>query len=227
MKDAKLINWEELPSELIYSILLRLSVSDRLENAWNVCRTWRRFCQDPLMWRKIEKLNIGQATDVGEAMCRRAVDLSQGGLLEINIAYIGSDSLLAYIVDRSNNLKHLVLTECFRVTGCGLFKAVTKLTLLEHLELSRFPYMELDLEGIGLSCPLLKTLKLKDVGYYFKVNECDDDAFAIAKTMPGLIHLQLVGNSLTNAGLNAIVENCPHLKYLDLQNCIYINLAHQ
>lgn len=38
--------------------------------------------------------------DAAEAMCRSAVDLSQGGLVEINIEYFGSDSLLAYIADR-------------------------------------------------------------------------------------------------------------------------------
>lgn len=106
MKDAKLINWAELPSELIYSILLRLSVPDRLANARNVCRSWRRVCQDPLMWREIEMRDMGKYEEAmdyyraAEAMCRRAVDLSQGGLLEINIEYFGTDSLLAYIADR-------------------------------------------------------------------------------------------------------------------------------
>lgn len=163
--------------------------------------------------------------DAAEAMCRRAVDLSQGGLLEIKIEYFGSDSLLAYIANRSSNLKRLVLTECDHVTGMGILEAVMKLTRLEHLELSDFYFMELDLQSIGLSCPLLKTLKLNNVGYYYKEDECDDDALAIAGTMPGLHHLQLVGNMLTNAGLNAIVENCHHLKYLDLRNCGHVNLA--
>nr|VDD12322.1 unnamed protein product [Brassica oleracea] len=233
MKDAKLINWAELPPELIYSILLRLSVPDRLGNARNVCRSWRRVCQDPLMWRKIEMRDMGEYKEAmdyyhaAEAMCRRAVDLSQGGLFEINIEYFGTDSLLAYIADRSSNLKHLVLTECNHITDVGLLEAVMKLKLLEHLELSHFYFMELDLESIGLSCPLLKTLKLNNVGYYYLEDESDDDALAIAKTMTGLHHLQLIGNRLTNTGLNAIVENCPHLKSVDLRDCGYINLAPQ
>ncbi|XP_048633521.1 putative F-box/LRR-repeat protein 23 [Brassica napus] len=233
MKNAKLINWAELPSELIYSILHRLSVPDRLGNARHVCRSWRRVCQDPLMWRKIEMRDMGEYNEAkdyyhaAEAMCRRAVDLSQGGLLEINIEYVGTDSLLAYIADRSSNLKQLVLTECNGITDVGLLGAVMKLKLLEHLELSYFYFMELDLESIGLSCPLLKTLKLNNVGCYYLEDESDDDALAIAKTMPGLHHLQLVGNRVTNTGLNAIVENCPHLKSLDLRDCGYINLAPQ
>lgn len=128
---------------------------------------------------------------------------------------------------RSSNLKHLGIIECDGITGTGLLEAVMKLTLLEHLELSKFFYMEFDLEAIGLSCPLLKTLKLNIVGYYYNFDECDDDALAIAKTMHGLVHLQLTGNRLTNTGLNAIVENCPHLKNLDLRDCSYINIAHQ
>jgi len=35
-----------------------------------------------------------------EAICRNAVDRSEGGLLEINIGDFGSDSLLTYIAER-------------------------------------------------------------------------------------------------------------------------------
>lgn len=35
-----------------------------------------------------------------EIMCRHAVDRSQGGLLEIDLWYFGTDELLNYIADR-------------------------------------------------------------------------------------------------------------------------------
>ncbi|XP_023633387.1 putative F-box protein At4g05475 [Capsella rubella] len=80
--------------------------------------------------------------------CHHAVDLSHGGLLEINIAEIGSDSLLAYIANRSSTMPTSILYSA----GC-------------------------------------------------------------------LRHLQLCGNLLTNTGLNAIRDGCPHLEHLDLRKC--------
>ncbi|XP_010440337.1 PREDICTED: putative F-box/LRR-repeat protein 9 [Camelina sativa] len=70
-------------------------------------------------------------------MCLNAVDLSRGGLLEINIKNFGSDSLLTYVADRSSNLRRLGVVDCGeQVTGYGILEAVVKLPLLEELEIS-------------------------------------------------------------------------------------------
>ncbi|XVF68325.1 hypothetical protein PTKIN_Ptkin10aG0195800 [Pterospermum kingtungense] len=42
--------------------------------------------------------------------------------------------------------------------------------------------------------------------------------------MHGLRHLQLVGNKLSNQGLQAILDGCPYLESLDLRNCYNVNL---
>ena len=42
--------------------------------------------------------------------------------------------------------------------------------------------------------------------------------------MHGLHHLQLFGNQLTNVGLRAILDSCPHLESLDLRYCFNLNL---
>lgn len=54
-------------------------------------------------------------------------------------------------------------------------------------------------------------------------DSCDDDAFAIAKTMQGLRHLKINGNSLTNEGLVAILDRYPLLESLDLRGCLNLN----
>ncbi|KAF2577355.1 hypothetical protein F2Q68_00002278 [Brassica cretica] len=41
--------------------------------------------------------------------------------------------------------------------------------------------------------------------------------------MPGLRHLQLYGNGLTNKGLNAILDACPHLVHLDIRKCLRVD----
>ncbi|XVF68327.1 hypothetical protein PTKIN_Ptkin10aG0196000 [Pterospermum kingtungense] len=42
--------------------------------------------------------------------------------------------------------------------------------------------------------------------------------------MHGLRHLQLLGNELSNQGLQAILDGCPCLESLDLGQCFNVNL---
>ncbi|XP_010424625.1 PREDICTED: putative F-box/LRR-repeat protein 23 [Camelina sativa] len=174
---------------------------------------------------------------LGRMMCH-AVDLSQGGLVEINIERFGTDSLLTYIVDISSNLRRLGLVKCDQITGMGLFSAVMKLPLLEELELSYCKIKGLNLEAIGYACSHLKTLKLNCQGYRllarFEPNclniaktmlDTDYQIIDIVKRMHELRHIQLFGNRLTDIGLNAILNGCPHLEHLDLRQCFNINLV--
>lgn len=98
-----------------------------------------------------------------------------------------------------------------------------KLPLLEELEITyKSSIRGQVLKLVGQSCPNLRTLKLNCIGN-FKC--CDKVALAIGETMPGLRHLQLYRNGLSDTGLNAILEGCPHLENLDLHKCLNINLV--
>ncbi|KAG2278870.1 hypothetical protein Bca52824_061425 [Brassica carinata] len=66
MKPEQPRNWAELPPELISSILLRLNSIEILETAQKVCRSWRRVCKDPSMWRKIDMDNDGDLGSMGD-----------------------------------------------------------------------------------------------------------------------------------------------------------------
>eukprot|EP00268_Persea_americana_P047567 TRINITY_DN4969_c0_g1_i1.p1 TRINITY_DN4969_c0_g1~~TRINITY_DN4969_c0_g1_i1.p1 ORF type:complete len:114 (-),score=21.21 TRINITY_DN4969_c0_g1_i1:728-1069(-) len=43
--------------------------------------------------------------------------------------------------------------------------------------------------------------------------------------MPELRQLQLFGNNLSDHGLWAILDGCPHLESLDLRRCFNVNMA--
>ncbi|EOA18453.1 hypothetical protein CARUB_v10006997mg [Capsella rubella] len=221
------INWAELPPELISSILLRLDVVEILENAQIVCKPWRSVTKDPYMWRKVDMQNVGSLgfCDLKlEKMCRNAVDRSKGGLVEIRIGNFGNDELLNYIADRSSNLRSFGLAMCNGMSNEGLVNAVGKLRLLEELEVSNM-WSDLDFKAIGHSCPRLKSLKLNCSGYwcpYYRSKSDDDDALAISESMPELSHLQLLGNGLSDIGLYAILDNCPHLEHLDIRRCFNV-----
>lgn len=117
------------------------------------------------------------------------------------------------------------LVECESLSDRGFIGAVKKLPLLEELyisenyKLSKFSYA-----AAGLCCPLLKSLtygRIIPIGYLIEV---DDEAFSIAKTMPGLRNLKIYGDVLTSDGIIAILNGCPLLESLDMAECNSLNL---
>ncbi|XP_004300559.1 PREDICTED: F-box protein SKIP19-like [Fragaria vesca subsp. vesca] len=161
-------NWLELPEDVTASILSRLDAIAILTRAQKVCMKWRRICKDRLMWRTIDMRNDGFLRDYDfylEKMCRHGVDLSSGGLVDINVEHFGTDELLKYITNSSSGIRRLRLVCCYGITDEGLIEVASKLPLLEHLEISFNFASAQSLEVIGRACPLLKLLKLNKYGY--------------------------------------------------------------
>ncbi|XP_010467566.1 PREDICTED: putative F-box/LRR-repeat protein 23 [Camelina sativa] len=113
------------------------------------------------------------------------------------------------------------------MTSEGLVNAIAKLPFLKTLEVSHSAFTQ-DLQAIGHAFPHLKTLKLDSpqlTRYICYRNKCDDDyPLEISESIcPNYATSSLLGGSLTNTGLNAIVEGCPHLEHLDLRQCYNTN----
>lgn len=226
-------NWLELPRDLTTVIFSILGPVEILQNLQCVCTQWRNISKDPSLWRSINFRDWDWGDfdiyEIDEA-CIGAVDRSNGGLVEITIKDFGSDVLLARLADRARHLKRLRLVYCPDVTDKGLWKAVPKLTELEELEFSYCYISPGSLVDVGCRCPQLKSFKLNN-NHDYDDDDSDDDedemdkaALAIAKHMNQLNHLQLFGNNLTNRGLQAILDGCPHLESLDLRHCFNVKL---
>ncbi|XWS40444.1 hypothetical protein CRYUN_Cryun18bG0140700 [Craigia yunnanensis] len=227
-KEPCLRNWLELPSDVTASILLRLGAIEIIESAQKVCTQWHNICKDPSMWQSIDMWNLGDLHSMPydlEKMCMHAIDRSCGGLVDINIEYFGTDELLTYITQRTSNLRRLRLVICWDVSDEGLSEAASKFPLLEELEIYFGNAGKDAIEAVGCCCPLLKTFKYNQEGTRDFSYQCDEEAIAIAENMHGLRHLQLVGNKLTNKGLQAILDGCPYLESLDLRKCFHVNLG--
>ncbi|KAL6216792.1 hypothetical protein ACLB2K_010010 [Fragaria x ananassa] len=82
-------------------MFMRLGAIEVLESAQKVCMKWRRICKNNTrMWRTIDMRNDGDLKALEydlEIMCRHAVDLSRGELLDVNIEHFGTDQLLQYM----------------------------------------------------------------------------------------------------------------------------------
>ncbi|XP_050226150.1 putative F-box/LRR-repeat protein 23 [Mercurialis annua] len=221
-------NWAELPGDVIALILSKIGAIEMLVSAQFVCSSWCNVCKDPATWRSINVLPDGDYYNTRtynlEALCKNAVDRSCGGLVSLRIEYIATDSLINYVSHRAKNLKQLRIVSSYSLGDEALAEAASRFPLLEELELSYCSLSKEALKGVAVSCPLLISLKLNCQGYKCPHVEDNDEALAIANHMPNLRYLQIFGNRLTNHGVQAILNGCPHLEFLDLRQCFNVNL---
>ena len=132
--------------------------------------------------------------------------------------------ILSFSFISTSHLRRMRLECCKTISDKALIEVAEKLPLLEELDVSLCYLSCKSLEAVGRCCPRLRSLKFNMEVYPRISLGYDDEAFAIAKNMPKLQHLQLIGNRLTNAGLLAILDGCPLLESLDLRGCFNVNL---
>ncbi|XP_057763922.1 putative F-box/LRR-repeat protein 23 [Salvia miltiorrhiza] len=227
--------WIEPPEDVTVNILQRLGAEEKL-SAQLVCSSWWKVCKDPAMWRVIDLCNPDSDSRTVKkeyvAMCRRAVDRSQGQLVDFAIDSFGDGELINYVVDRAQNLKRLKLVSCNEMSGGPFIQAVEKLRQLEELHLTMIPCIYAHhIEAIGSSCPKLKSFSYNECGSKHQLPpdsededideglDVNDYARAIGKCMPNLHHLQLSGYEMQDEGLEAILDGCPRLVSLDIRQC--------
>lgn len=165
---------------------------------------------------------------------KHITDSSSSGITGLRLAYCGRDGSRGLIFKEALKLPRL-----------------EDLEIIIHFPYITLSAQSVQV--IGRSCPLLKSFRLKRMWYdifdqsSFKwrdeyataITETirwhevfdqlsykwrDENATAIAETMPGLSHLQLWGNELTNDGLRKILDSCPHLEWLDVRQCRFLDL---
>ncbi|VFQ58891.1 unnamed protein product [Cuscuta campestris] len=213
----------KLPEDVIRNILCRLGAYEILKNAQRVCSSCRNICKDPSMWRFIDMKHLGDDDKYLEAMCRLAVDQSKGQLTELHIDRFATDELLHYISERSSKLRCLLIRNCQGVGNDGLIAVAKKCPLLEDLHLVHVISAHNSIQAIGQSCPKLKSFTFTDCKNIYDTCNVNYDALAIAKSMPGLRHLRLVGDCMTKKGMEAILDGCPNLESLDIRRCLYVH----
>ncbi|XP_074316775.1 F-box protein SKIP19-like [Silene latifolia] len=221
-------NWLELPEDVWSFIFSKLYTSDIIEYVQKVCRMFRKICVQPSMFRVIDMTLPDAFMDLdfdANVMTRFAVDRSAGELVDIYVESCCDDDTLLYIAERSKNLKHLRLGHYLHISKDGLIQAVQKLPMLEEVEIIICKFPEDTFAALGEACPSLKSFSLNDVGSRRRRFRNDGKAFEIARSMPNLRRLQLIGNSMTNEGLKAILDKCCLLESLDLRTCFNIDLS--
>ncbi|KAK9069115.1 hypothetical protein SSX86_013231 [Deinandra increscens subsp. villosa] len=227
-------NWLDLPSDVTINILNRIGIVDILENAQKVCTAWYKLCKDPVLWRVLNMNDLlsSHPTLPIQTMFKEAVDRSQGQLVDITIVYDWNAQLFLYAADRSSQLKRLEIASCFNFEyGYLTTYALMKFPLLEELNFYSLDISEKGIETFGRYSPMIKTLRVNEKvprdwvsGTTTNEGRLNAIAVAIGQNFAELRHLELIGNGMTNNGLQMILDNCHHLETLDLRACDNIDL---
>jgi len=130
------------------------------------------------------------------------------------------------------SLKSLQLSLCDGVSNEGLADAIRGFPQLEELDITFCSLYGNVCESVGKACPQLKCFRLNErwnvvergFAAYEEGMDDDTEALGIANNMPELKDLQLIGNNLTNDGLMAILNHCPHLESLDIRQCFNLRM---
>ncbi|KAH1061313.1 hypothetical protein AAZX31_02G191300 [Glycine max] len=229
-------DWSELTRECLINILSRLSVEDRWRGTMLVCKSWFSVFKEPSLhfvfnldpqfdsptestrwWTPEFEAKI-------DNMLRSVVEWAQSSLTHIRIRHC-SDRSLALVAQRS----------CPRVTDDSISRIALSCPKLRELDISYcYEITHESLVLIGRNCPNLKVLKRNLMNWLDPsqhrgivpddyLNACpqdgDDEAAAIANSMPGLEQLEIRFSKLTAKGLNSICQGCPNLEFLDLSGC--------
>ncbi|KAJ4816012.1 RNI-like superfamily protein [Rhynchospora pubera] len=241
-------NWSELPRDVLMLIFLKVGLLEVLQAAGSVCRSWRKVAkEEPELWRRIDLTDhpYGFEAFVLQDPTKLAIDRSGGLLEEFSVDYFGDDDLLRYLCDRTSVLKRLCLISCYQVSEEAIAETAKRQPLLEEIQITFGSFSEKVTEIVGKECPQLKSFKFNTKWYNMphtdphdedeisdeeeisddeEKTSDDDEALGIAKTMHQLQHLQLIGNRMTNEGLKAILDGCPHLETLDIRRCYNVNM---
>ncbi|KAF7107762.1 hypothetical protein CFC21_108347 [Triticum aestivum] len=215
-------DWAELPRDALLAVFHKLDHIDILTGPDMVCSPWRRATMDePELWRRIDmRFHVAeQYPGVLFEMVRAAMRRSAGRCEAFWCEGEFSDNVLSLLGDAAPSLKSLRLIGCDDIVDSTFKVLITKFPVQEELELSncwhRFPRT---LEVIGDACPLLKRFRLSQRSFY---SPRVGDSAAMAM-MPELQSLQLTANSLTNSGLELILNGCPLLESLDIRSCYHV-----
>ncbi|CAL5010818.1 unnamed protein product [Urochloa decumbens] len=197
-------DWMELPLDALETIFTKLSGVDILMGAGLVCHSWLDAAEVPSLWQCVDmashefvehkRFRYG-GNDVLCAMAKLAVDRSNGQLQEFSGRRFVTAELLNYIGDSYRTVYEIVGKHCPHLKS---FKQIIGLSASYD-----YQYWHWRLDGNSV--------------------QGNDETLGIA-TMAGLRTLQLIRSDISNRGLEAILNGCPHLDSLDIRQCFYVKM---
>ncbi|KAL0917076.1 hypothetical protein M5K25_012117 [Dendrobium thyrsiflorum] len=214
--------WEELIPDALGLIFRNLSLKEILTVVPRVCKAWNWAVTGPYCWREIdiEEWSRRVEPEQIDAMLNLLVRRSCGSFRRLVVSGLPNDSLFCFIAEHSSSLQSLELPSS-EITDAVVEQVAGKLSNITFLDISSCKKIGARaLKAFGKHCQSLvglrrtmRPLEVTDMACH------DEEAVAIALTMPKLRHLELAYLLLTTQGVLHILLHCPDLEFLDIRGC--------
>ncbi|KAF0889373.1 hypothetical protein E2562_023673 [Oryza meyeriana var. granulata] len=239
-EEAAAARWGDMDVDCLVEIFRRLPLDDVASAVPLVCRSWRGAAHDPSLWRALD-LRGGGATArfmpwsplaAAFAACYGVRRFSFGGYLRLCVARAGGSAVeltlppllvaappapapeLDLVSLRCLALRKVSLPALSAADDARLPDVVARWCRLEHLELEHRPAsFPATAARISASCPRFSGLKMAGA-----IRQ--EDAAAMATSLPLLKHLCLDGCYLPRRELLAIIHGCHELEALSAKHCV-------
>ncbi|XP_042475905.1 F-box protein FBW2-like [Macadamia integrifolia] len=223
MEGGEIRCWDELIPDALGLIFSKLSLKEKLTVIPRICKPWSKALMGPYSWQEID---IAQwcydhyQPELLDRMLRMLIGFS-GSPRELSVYNIPNDAIFSFIADHAGSLETLQIPYS-QISDSIVEKVAGRMCAITFLDLSYcYNIGPRALEAFGRNCRLLSGLR-RAKGSFCSVNE---EAHAIATTMPELKHLEINYMLITAEGVFDIISGCPKLVYLDVRNCRYSKVS--
>ncbi|KAL3630193.1 hypothetical protein CASFOL_023177 [Castilleja foliolosa] len=219
--------WDELIPDALGLIFKNLSLLEVLTVVPIVCKSWRKAVMGPYCWQEIdiEDWSRNRKPETLDRLLQMLIARSNGSLRKLIVSGLTSDQTFLFITNHAQYLRTLRLPRS-EITDSIMGKACRMLSALTFLDLSYCIQIGAQgLETIGKNCKSLTSLRriMHPLEVMNKLSQ-DDEALAIAATMPRLKHLEIAYLLVDTSSIVEILKNCEHLELLDVRGCWNVSL---
>ncbi|GMI67216.1 SKP1/ASK-Interacting protein 18, F-BOX WITH WD-40 2 [Hibiscus trionum] len=219
--------WDELIPDALGLIFKNLSLQQTLTVVPRVCKSWRRVVTGPYCWQDVDIEQWSQQCrpDTLDRMVQMLITRSSGSLRKLCVTGLANDRSFSFIADNAKSLQTLRLPRS-EISDSIVEQVAGRLSSVTFLDISYCKNIGAPaLEAIGKHCKLLMGLRrtMHPLEVIDKVSQ-DDEAFAIATTMPKLKQLEVAYLLISTEGVLKVLENCPELELLDVRGCWNVKL---
>ncbi|KAK4411689.1 F-box protein FBW2 [Sesamum angolense] len=229
--------WDELIPDALGLIFKNLSLLEVLTVVPRVCKSWERAVMGPYCWQEIdiEEWSTNRKPEIVDRMLRLLIPRSCGSLRKLSfsglagdesIFFIANQSLICFILVASAQSLQTLRLPRSKINDSVMERAAGMLSTISFLDLSYCINIGAPaLEAVGKYCKSLTTLRrvMHPVEVIEKLSQ-DDEALAIAATMPRLKHLEITYLLVDTSSVVEILKNCNQLELLDVRGCWNVSL---
>ncbi|CAL9161553.1 unnamed protein product [Musa hybrid cultivar] len=219
--------WEELIPDALSLIFRNLSLQEILTVIPRVCKSWERVVSGPYCWQEIdiEEWSLRCKPEHLDQMLHMLIARSCGSFRRLSVSGLHTESMFSFIADHAGSLRRLELPRS-EISDSIAEVIAPRLSNITFLDISYCRKIGARaIEAFGKHCRSLIVLRRRMHPLEVANKVCqDEEAYAIAVSMPRLRHLELAYLLLTTRAVLDILSSCKDLEYLDLRGCWDVKL---